>query len=124
MEEKDHTLTLPDSGKIVQYRAGKFSKGSSGRQESSEVIYSFRHAGDWLGDASDRWKEFRASPGMFKIQISRQISSSGVESLDVENSPSIPLLEMLIEEIDRRANQGSKESANSISAGPSTATKG
>jgi Protein of unknown function (DUF3485) len=94
---EDHELKIPGIDKLAAYRQGFFSRSSAGRSEYSEVDYSFRHAGDWLPDARDRWKSFRYRPGMFKVQVARTVND-----LKVENSSSVELLREFMLEIETR----------------------
>jgi hypothetical protein len=93
----DRELKIPGIDKLAMYRQGYFSRSLAGRSEYSEVVYSFRHRGDWLPDAQDRWKSFRYRPGMFKVQISRTVTD-----LNVENSSSVDLLREFMLEIETR----------------------
>ena len=70
----DHEIKIPGVDKTAIYRQGFYSKSRAERSEYSESAYSFRHAGDWLPDASLRWKAFRYRPGVFKVQVSRTVT--------------------------------------------------
>jgi hypothetical protein len=71
----------------------------------SEVVWSFWHGGSWWPDVSERWKLFRYSPGMFKIQIERPASGLSLETFSNE-----PFLAEIVKEINTRIQQ-SKEAA-------------
>jgi hypothetical protein len=93
----DHELKISGIDKLAVYRQGFFSRSLAGRSEYSEVVYSFRHAGEWLPDARDRWKSFRYRPGMFKVQIGRTVND-----LNVDNSSGVELLREFMLEIETR----------------------
>jgi hypothetical protein len=109
----EHELELQGSGKAANYRVGHYSKKIASVVDSMEIVYSFRHDGEWLGDAADRWKKFRTHPGMFKVQIERHGNRDSVKA-----SPSIPLLGDFMQEIDRRWARAQEGRANSASASP------
>ncbi len=106
----DHELKIPGIDKLAVYRQGFFSRSLAGRSEYSEVVYSFRHAGDWLPNARNRWKAFRYRPGMFKVQIARTVND-----LNVENSSSVELLREFMLEIETRL--AAKASAGAAAQG-------
>jgi hypothetical protein len=95
----EHKLTSPGSPKSATYSAGVYSNQK--QATISEVVYSFRHAGEWTPEAASRWKRFRSYPGMFKIQIERHVNVSAVEA-PIENSPSVELLGELMQEVETR----------------------
>ena len=118
-ETNDYKLKIPGSDKTAGYRAGFFSKKLAGLTEYQEVIYSFRHAGDWVPDATNRWKRFRSHPGMFKIQIARQVNE-----ISVETSPSVELLGTFMQEIEKRLPKDPGTPAKPSSASQVLPTKG
>ncbi len=93
----DHKLTIPGSEKTAAYSAGLYSK----KGEYSQVVYSFRHADEWIPDAGNRWKKFRSHPGMLKIQIERHVKAAAIEAA-IESSPSVELLGDLMQEVETR----------------------
>ena len=107
----NHELTLPGPAKTAHYRECYFSRRPGSVQELIEVVYSFRHDGEWLPDASSHWKKFRSVPGMFKIQIQRVVR----EKAD-ETSPSVALLGEFMQEFERRLAQVPATTALSTSA--------
>ena len=95
-----------DKQKHIRYRAGFFKKDDVRIDEYVEVVYAFRFADEWTPDVSLKWKEFRAHPDMFKIQLARQVSET-----DLDKSPNIKFLSDLIQEVEKRraqANPGPK----------------
>jgi Protein of unknown function (DUF3485) len=93
----DRQFVLSDSSTPVEYRGFYVAKQGVASTEYSEVVWSFWHAGSWWPDVSTRWKLFRYSPGMFKIQIERPASGLSLESFSNE-----PLLVEIVKEINSR----------------------
>lgn len=93
----DREFSLSDSSTPVRYRGFYVSKSSVGTTDYFEVVWSFWHAGSWWPDVASRWKQFRSSPAMFKVQIQRQASGLSLERFSCE-----PLLQELVREIDAR----------------------
>ena len=89
-----------DKQKHIRYRAGFFKKNDIQVEEYVEVVYSFRFANEWTPDVSRKWKEFRAHPGMFKIQLARRVSE-----FDLDKSPNVKFLSDLIKEVEKRRTQ-------------------
>ena len=100
----DYELKIPGSSKVAHYRGGSFAKRSGGSTQYTEVVYSFRHNGNWLTDTKGLWKSFRYKPGMYKIQIARVVTG-----FDVEDSPSVAFLGELMREIEKRLDQKATE---------------
>lgn len=99
----DHELTIPGGTPTTAgYRTGFYSMNTALGIQYKEVVSSFRHAGQWVPEASDRWKQFRSHPGMFKIQIEREVV---VDGISVEASPSVELLGELMQVIETRLAQ-------------------
>ena len=70
----------------------------AGQRDYREVYHSLRNAGEWGIDLAKNWKIFRYHPGMFKIQVQHQGSSTGKN----ENDSSVDqLLGLIVREIDR-----------------------
>jgi len=92
-----------DLDKHIRYRAGFFKKNDIRVDEYVEVVYAFRFANEWTPDVSEKWKEFRSYPGMFKIQLSRRVSG-----FDLDQSPNIRFLGDLIQEVEKRCQVNSK----------------
>ncbi len=68
------------------------------QRDYREVYHSLRNAGEWGIDLEKNWKIFRYHPGMFKIQVQHQGSSTGKN----ENDSSVDqLLGLIVREIDR-----------------------
>jgi hypothetical protein len=82
----------------VPFRSLAFTKGEGGLADSQEVYYSLRYDGRWTTRSATP-KASRGIPGMYKIQVSRRISSR--ERRDVEN-PCEPFLATLVGEIEAR----------------------
>jgi hypothetical protein len=95
-----HQFSLPGSSTPVRSRSEVFAKSLGAIPIYEEVYYTFLHNGEWLPDMADRWKMFRYHPGMFKIQLQRQISSPSIQG-----SPSESLLVELMKVISDRASK-------------------
>lgn len=80
---------LPVAGlkEPVRYRWAIYAKREGGVVRLEEVYYTFLHKGEWVPDVSDRWKQFRYYPGLFKIQLARPIT--GVTQPGEEPVPSL-----------------------------------
>ena len=63
------------------------------------VYYSFQNAGQWEPDMAQNWKSFRYHPGMFKVQVQFQASSSG----KIDKSSVEELLGRIVQEIEQRS---------------------
>jgi hypothetical protein len=88
----------------ARFRMQSFARYKPGERDYRVVYHSFRYAGDWGLDMGRNWKFFRYHPGMFKVQVQLQGSSSGHES---ENESVNQLLEQIVGEIDRRVAEKS-----------------
>ena len=110
----DHELTIPGSNKLARYRRGYFAKKLiAGNNEYTEVVYSFRHAGEWMPGSQDRWKMFRYHPGMFKVQIAdtcRRLDRRRIARAST-------LLEEFMQEIENRLARGEGSPAASRQTG-------
>ena len=93
----DREFTTSDSSPPARFRGFYVSKPGVGSTEYTEVVSSFWHAGSWWPDVSSRWKLFRYSPGMFKIQIQRAASGISTEEFSCE-----PLLKEVVRDLDMR----------------------
>ena len=112
---EEHDLYLPDSATSVQYRSAIYSKTIATVTQSYEVVWVFWNAGSWISDLTDRWKIFRTSPGLFKIQIQYP-----VKGISAEHSPVQSLLKELVEEINTRREKAASASAVNVSMGIQT----
>ena len=96
-KSEDHDISLTGSATSVRYRSELFSKTVASVTESYEVFWCFWHSGLWLPDVQDRWKLFRTSPALFKIQIQCPVTGISSQRSSVES-----LLKELVREIDTR----------------------
>jgi Protein of unknown function (DUF3485) len=71
----DRTITVPGVEAPIHYRWAIYAKQVGGISHYVESLYTFHHKGDWVPEAADRWKMFRYDPGVYKIQISRDVST-------------------------------------------------
>jgi len=95
-----HETAIPGSTTPARSRSEVFAKNLGALTAYEEVYYTFLHNGQWLPDMADRWKSFRYHPGMFKIQLQRELPSSSSQE-----SPSESLLIELMKEIGNRASK-------------------
>ena len=86
----------------VRYRWAVYTKQIGSVNKYVEVFHAFLHDGEWLADATPRWKQFRTSPGLYKIQIEHTISSFGQDG----KGPCLPLLLELARQISERLGRG------------------
>jgi hypothetical protein len=93
----DHEFTLPGAATPVQYRSHYFTKTVASVTQANEVFWSFWHAGAWLPDLADRWKLFRSSPALFKIQVQGAVTGFSSDHPPVES-----LIKELVQEINTR----------------------
>jgi hypothetical protein len=112
---QDYELKTADLGKVIHYRGGHFAKRIGEINAYQEVLYSFRFANEWITDATERWKLFRFHPGMFKVQIARQVTE-----LNLETSPSGPLLAEFVQEIEKRLSEISAKAGRTAAADQGT----
>ena len=94
---QDLEIMVPGWTAPVRYRSLYFSKSFGGVVTHVEVIYTFLHNGEWLPEVASRWKMFRLHPGMFKIQLQREVAA-----IDRESSPLPDLLKDLVQSINTR----------------------
>jgi hypothetical protein len=71
----DGSIAVPGLKDPVHYRWAIYTKRTGHLSRYEETYVTFLHRGDWLPDAaSARWKMFRYDPGLFKVQIARDVS--------------------------------------------------
>ncbi len=95
--EKDVTIATPDGKVKALFYKQQFSKRKSGIGIEQEVYHSYRNAGLWQPDMAKNWKAFRYHPGMFKVQVQRQLIGGGNDRGDV-----LKLLGQIVQEIEKR----------------------
>jgi hypothetical protein len=108
----DRTITVPGVQAPLRYRWAIYAKQVGGISHYVESLYTFQHKGDWLPEAADRWKMFRYDPGVYKIQVSRDVSS-------LNESGEGPC-ESLLAEIVRQINDRSSPSGPGKDRAPAT----
>jgi hypothetical protein len=95
-------FTLPLAGHPARFRTATFSRTGGGQTERARVYYSFRLDGDWSPDIASGKKFHRINPGIFKVQIHRQMGlderSTGNEPIEIFLGSLIPEIERLIAE--------------------------
>jgi hypothetical protein len=90
----------------VPFRQAVYGLSEGGSSSYHDVYYSFRNAGEWTPDMGTRWKRFRSHPGMFKIQVERQVKDARKIDEGCHD-----LLTALVDEIETRLKAGSPSSA-------------
>jgi len=114
----DRTVAAPGVKAPVRYRWAIYAKQDGGLSRYVESCYTFLHKGDWLPDAADRWKMFRYYPGVYKVQISREVSSLGEDG----EGPCESLLAEIVRQINDRSSPSGPEkdetSAMTVSSSP------
>jgi hypothetical protein len=95
---RDVDIPIPGSSATAQFREEDFARYKAGIRTYQQVYHSFRHAGRWEVDISNKWKSFRFHPGIFKVQIQRRVET--MEKID--NRPMEEFVGVIVEEIERR----------------------
>jgi hypothetical protein len=95
---EDRELKLPGVKHPVRYRWAIYMKRLGGIGSYEETYHTFYYNGEWIPDASDRWRSFRYHPGMFRVQLVRVISGLSNEV----HTPSETMLGALVQEITSR----------------------
>ena len=75
---EDMDIQVPGTTNKARFRMQNFVKYKAGQRDYREVYHSLRNAGEWGLDMGRNWKIFRYHPGMFKVQVQCQGSSSGL----------------------------------------------
>ena len=86
----------------VPFRSLAFTKGEGGLADTQEVYYSLFYDGRWTTQSTSP-KASQRIPGMYKVQLSRRISTR--ERRDLDN-PCEPFLASLVGEIEARMARG------------------
>ena len=86
----------------VPFRSLAFTKGEGGLADTQEVYYSLWYDGRWTTQSTSP-KASQRIPGMYKVQLSRRISSR--ERRDLDN-PCEPFLASLVGQIEARMARG------------------
>lgn len=97
----DVMVDVQDPTLAVPFREAVYGLFQGGASSYHDVFYSFRNAGEWIPDMGKRWKRFRSHPGMFKIQVERQVKSAGATDEACHD-----LLAALVAEIETRLKAG------------------
>ena len=97
--EPPRDLEIPNkSGGSPPFREGLYGMFKGGAATYHEAFYSFLNGGVWTPNMEPRWKQFRYNPGMFKIQVERQLKDVGARDEACND-----LLAALVEEIELRS---------------------
>jgi hypothetical protein len=89
-------------GKFAQFRSATYSRPGTLLTERARVYYSFRLDGRWSPDVAYGMKFHRSNPGLFKVQIQRQMKEGERPG---KNEPIEKFLSYLIPDIERRIAQ-------------------
>jgi hypothetical protein len=113
----DRSITVPGVKDPVRYRWAIYSKSVGGVNRYEEVYHTFLHHGDWIPEASGRWKMYRYYPGLF--QIAHPTSSLNENG----EGPCLSLLTEFVRQINERvpsagSAEGPSEAAATAPAGP------
>lgn len=95
---RDVDIDVPETTIKARFREQNFAKYQTGVGIYQQVYYSLRNAGEWGLNPENRWKSFRYNPGMFKVQVQRQVVAVG----KAENNSLEELLGKIIQEIEQR----------------------
>jgi len=95
---RDVDIDVPETTIKARFREQNFAKYQTGAGIYQQVYYSLRNAGEWGLNLENRWKSFRYNPGMFKVQVQRQVVAVG----KAENNSLEELLGKIIQEIEQR----------------------
>jgi hypothetical protein len=95
---RDVEIDVPETTIKARFREQNFAKYQTGAGIYQQVYYSLRNAGEWGLNLESRWKSFRYHPGMFKLQVQRQVAAVG----KTENSSLEELLGTIIQKIEQR----------------------
>jgi len=93
----------------VPFRQAVYGMFLAGASSYHDVYYSFRNANEWRPEMGSRWKRFRHSPGMFKIQVERQVKDAGTLDDSCHD-----LLAALVAEIETRLDADSTTTALAV----------
>jgi hypothetical protein len=94
----DRTIEVPGVKGPVRYRWAIYTRRVGGVTQHEEVYHTFYHNGEWLPDASDRWKTFRYHPGLYKIQVAHPVFGLAEDG----QGPGLPLLTEFVRALDER----------------------
>ena len=95
---RDVDIDVPETPIKARFRELNFAKYQTGAGIYQQVYYSLRNAGEWGLNLENNWKSFRYNPGMFKVQVQRQVAAVG----KAENNSLEELLGKIVQEIEQR----------------------
>ena len=98
----EHAVATPPGSK-VPYRSGVYRKGEGGPSDMQEVYFTWWYDGHWSTSVSSP-KASERIPGMYKIQVSRQVRPR--ERRDLDNPTESFLGDLTAEMEDRMAKSG------------------
>jgi len=100
---KDLDIAVPGNPRPATFRSQIFfqPQGPAGGHYA-EVFYSFRHANHWQPEMAGEWKKFRADPGMFKIQTTREVSAAAASPEGPEPKVSKSIVTELVKAIEQK----------------------
>ena len=95
---RDVDINVPETTIKARFREQNFAKYETGAGVYQQVYYSLRNANEWGLNLENRWKSFRYHPGMFKVQVQRQVAAVG----KADNNSLEQLLGRIVQEIEQR----------------------
>ncbi|WP_165250306.1 exosortase-associated EpsI family protein [Paludisphaera soli] len=110
-DPRDISIALAEPAAAVPFRQAVYGLFQGGGSSYHDVYYSFRNAGEWTPDMGMHWKRFRSHPGMFKIQIERQVKDARTIDKSCHD-----LLAALVTEIETRLKAGPSAVAPAVAS--------
>jgi Protein of unknown function (DUF3485) len=98
----DRSITVPGVKDPVRYHWAIYAKRDGALSRYEESFFTFRYNGEWVPDVSNRWKQFRYHPGLFKVQIARAVTTLN----EPGESPGESLLIEIVRQINDRLSPG------------------
>jgi hypothetical protein len=102
--DRDLEIAVPGTQTVAPFREQHFVKTRTGKVDYRQVYHSFLHAGRWGLDMAKDWKSFRYHPGMFRVQVQRQ----GTSSDRIDDKSVRELLGQIVREIESRLGSSQK----------------
>jgi Protein of unknown function (DUF3485) len=91
--------TLDCGGVEAGFRSVAYTKGDAGSREIQDVYFTWRYNGRWTPNVGSP-KQLERIPGMYKVQIARQLKSK--ESHADDHDPCESFLKVLIPDLESR----------------------
>jgi hypothetical protein len=104
-QPKDRAFVLADGKTEGQHRSAYYVRRVGATTECTEVYHSFLYDGHWLGNVADRWKSFRYHPGLFKVQLERQLPGIPSEENSDDDHVTESLFRAITSEISKMTHE-------------------